>query len=77
LVDTFIQAAQCPEAPMYNDASNPLTYLAEIFNGYEDFHPQNLMVEYVSPRPNQYPVKKNYQASQAEWAYLANFTHDL
>jgi len=63
---------------VYNETASPLTYLAEIFNDYEDFRPQNLMVQYVSPGPNQHPVKKMpYQASQTEWCYLANFTHDL
>jgi len=63
---------------VYNEASNPLTYLAEIFNDYEDFCPQNVMVQYVPNGPNNYPVKKNpYQASHTDWAFLANFTHDL
>jgi hypothetical protein len=62
---------------VYNEASNPLTYLAKIYNDYDDFHPQNLMVQYV-PGPHGVPVKKTpYQASQTEWAFLANFTHDL
>ncbi len=57
---------------MYNEASNPLTYLAKIYNDYDDFRPQNLMVQYV-PGPHGVPVKKPpYQASQSEWALLAN-----
>jgi len=62
---------------VYNEACNPLTYLAEIYNDYDDFRPQNLMVQYV-PGPHGVPIKKTpYQASQSEWAFLANFTHDL
>jgi hypothetical protein len=65
-------------AAVYNEASNPLVYLAEIFNDYEEFRPQNLMVQYVSAGSDRPPIKKNpYQASQTEWAFLANFTHDL
>jgi len=63
---------------VYNEVASPLTYLAEIFNDYESFRPQNLMVKYVSRGPNEHPVKKMpYQASETEWAYLSNFTHDL
>jgi hypothetical protein len=65
-------------AGVYNEASNPLTYLAEIFYDYDDFRPQNLMAQYISRGPNEPPVKQSpYQASQAEWAFLANFTHDI
>jgi hypothetical protein len=39
-------------------AANPLCYLAEQFNDYESFQPQNLMVHYVCPRPNMMPVKR-------------------
>jgi len=63
---------------VYNEVALPLTYLAKIFNDYESFRPQNLMVKYVSRGPNEHPVKKMpYQASETEWAYLSNFTHDL
>jgi hypothetical protein len=63
---------------VYNEVASSLTYLDEIFNDYESFRPQNLMVKYVSRGPNEHPVKKMpYQASETEWAYLSNFTHDL
>ncbi len=36
------------------------------------------MVKYAPQGPNDAPVKKTpYQASETEWAFLANFTHDL
>jgi hypothetical protein len=63
---------------VYNEALSPLTYLAEIFNDYNGFCPQNMMVQYVPAGLAQPPVKKNpYQASQAQWAFLANFTLNL
>jgi len=62
----------------YAEAANPLSYLAEIFNNYDEFTPQNVMVEYFSPGVDEIPMKMNpYQASSPEWAYLATFTHDL
>jgi len=65
-------------AAVYNEAANPLLHLADIFNDYAGFCPQNLMVKYVPAGPDMPPVKKNpYQASSTEWAFLANFTHDL
>jgi hypothetical protein len=65
-------------APAYAEASNPLCLLAEIFNNYDEFTPQNLMVEYVSTGIDQAPVKKQpYQPCGTEWAYLATFTNDL
>jgi len=64
--------------PAYAEGANPLSYLAEVFNDYEGFTPQNLMVEYMSPGVNLPPVKKNpYQANANEQSYLATFTHDL
>jgi hypothetical protein len=63
---------------VYNEASNQLTYLAEIFNDYEEFCPQNVMLQYISTGQNQRPMKKNpYQASQTEWAFFSKLTHDL
>jgi hypothetical protein len=53
----------------HSEAANPLDYLAEIFNDYETFCPQNAMVRYVSPGAGLPPVKKQpYQASGSEWA---------
>ncbi len=45
-------------AAVYNEASNPLTYLGEIYNDYEGFTPQNVMVKYISQGPNERPIKK-------------------
>jgi hypothetical protein len=45
-------------AAVYNEASNPLTYLAEIYNDYEGFTPQNVMVQNISQGPNEWPIKK-------------------
>jgi hypothetical protein len=65
-------------APAYAEGANPLMYLAEIFNNYDEFKPQNLMVKYASDGVNQPPVKVTpYQPSTSEWAYLATFTNDL
>ena len=62
----------------YAEAANPLESLAEIFNDYEDFEPQNLMVKYVTLAAHAPPVKKfPYAASMPEWTYLATFTHDV
>ena len=64
--------------PAYAKGANPLSYLAEMFNDYEEFMPQNLMVEYSSPGIHLLPVTKNpYQPSATEWSYLATFAHDL
>ncbi len=60
------------------EAANPLSHLAERFNDYDEFTPQNVMVEYFSPGVDEIPMKKNpYQASSPDWAYLATFTNDL
>jgi hypothetical protein len=40
-------------APAYAEGANPLMYLAEIFNNYDEFKPQNLMVKYASSGVNQ------------------------
>ena len=64
--------------PAYAEGANPLSYLAEVFNDYDGFVPQNLMVEYSSTGNASPPVKKTpYQPSSTEWAYLATFSHDL
>jgi hypothetical protein len=63
---------------VYSEAANPLNNLAEIFNNYDEFTPQNEMVEYESPGMNMRPIKKNpYKPSTSEWAYLSAFTNDL
>jgi hypothetical protein len=69
--------AHKPSGP-YLEQANPLSYLAELFNNYEEFAPQNVMVEYVSQGVDLPPLKKQlYQPSATEWAYIAMFTHDL
>ncbi len=62
----------------YLESANPLDFLAEIFNDYNSFRPQNLMVQYVSQSPNSRPVKKfQYVPISSEWTYLSTFTHEL
>jgi hypothetical protein len=61
-----------------SEAANPLGCLAAIFNDYDSFTPQNLMVAYTYDRQLKVPVKKvPYQASSEEWSELANHTHDI
>jgi hypothetical protein len=60
-----------------SEAARPLSCLAEIFNDYSLFTPQNVMVQYVS-RGNERPAKKQpYEPSSSEWATLANHCHDI
>jgi len=60
-----------------SDAANPLSCLAQIYNDYDTFTPQNLMVQYVAGGRDR-PVKKTpFVPSSAEWATLANETHDI
>jgi hypothetical protein len=60
-----------------SEAANPLAYLAEMFNDYNNFTPQNLMVRYISSGSGR-PVKVSpFQPSSDEWAALANYTHDI
>ncbi len=62
----------------HSEAANPLDALAEIYNDYKNFQPENAMVNYVSVDMNSMPVKKQpYQASAPEWAFLANYAHNL
>jgi hypothetical protein len=52
--------------------------LPEIYNDYNSFTPQNLMVQYVAGGYDQHPLKKTpFVPSSAEWAMLANETHDI
>jgi hypothetical protein len=61
-----------------SEAARPLSYLAEIFNDYRGFHPQNVIVQYVSRGPTERPVKKQpFQPSSSDWATLANHCHDI
>jgi hypothetical protein len=49
-----------------------------MFNDYNEFTPQNVMVQYFSPNPSSRPIKKSpYVASSSEWSYLASFTNEL
>jgi hypothetical protein len=55
-----------------SEAARPLSCLAEIFNDYSSFTPQNVMIQYVS-RGNERPAKKQpYEPNSSEWATLAN-----
>jgi len=64
-------------ADVYSEGANPLEHLAEIFNNYETFRPQNVMVKYVDNGSSR-PVKKiPYVASCTDWTYLASFTHEV
>jgi hypothetical protein len=49
-----------------------------IYNDYDSFHPQNLMVQYISPGVNHHPIKKTpFAPSAPEWAELAYETHNI
>jgi hypothetical protein len=51
--------------------------LAEIFNDYSSFTPQNVMVQYVS-RGNERPAKKQpHEPSSFGWETLANNCYDI
>jgi hypothetical protein len=61
-----------------SDAANPLSCLAEIYNDYEQFQPQNLMVAYVNDPGTEKPAKKNpWEPSSEEWEELAIQTYDI
>ena len=60
-----------------SDAANPLSCLTEIFNDYERFQTQNLILEYING-PNNHPIKHfPFKPSIDEWAELACHTHDI
>jgi hypothetical protein len=62
----------------YGEAANPLSHLAELFNDYDSFQPQNNMVTYITVTPGTKPVKKfPWEPSASEWAYLATLCHEL
>ncbi len=64
-------------AEEYSEDANPLEHLAGMFNNYDEFCPQNVMVQYVAGNGGM-PVKKTpYAPSSSEWSYLASFTHEL
>jgi hypothetical protein len=49
-----------------------------MFSDYRGFHPQNVMVQYISTGPNERPVKNQpFQPSSSDWATLANHCHDI
>jgi hypothetical protein len=61
-----------------SDAANPLSCLAELFNDYAEFCPQNLMVAYVHDPAVGRPVKKSpWEASSEEWEELSVQTYNL
>ncbi len=61
-----------------SDAANALSCLVQIFNDYETFCLQNIMVEYVPAGRNQRPIKRTpFAPSAEEWAVLANKMHDI
>jgi hypothetical protein len=61
-----------------SDAANPLSCLAEIFNSYDEFKPQNEMIAYendaVSGKPR---MKSPWEPSSEEWEELAIQTYDI
>lgn len=60
------------------ETAQPLACLAELFNDYQGFQPQNVMVQYASRGSQRRPMKKQpYQPSSPEWATLANHCHDI
>jgi hypothetical protein len=61
-----------------SDAANPLSCLAELFNDYAEFTPQNIMVAYVHDPAAGKPVKKGpWEANSEEWEDLAIQTYDI
>ncbi len=60
-----------------SDAANPLSCLAEIYNDYDSFTPQNLMVQYVAGGHDCLVKKTLFVPSSTEWKTLANETHDI
>jgi hypothetical protein len=62
----------------YGEAVNPLSNLAELFNDYDKFQPQNNMVTYITVTPGTKPVKKfPWELSALEWSYLTTLCHEL
>ena len=63
------------------EAANAMSCLAEIFNDYVGFTPQNLMVAYHTipdRNGNMVTVKKNpYKESSLEWINHVNHCYDL
>jgi hypothetical protein len=61
-----------------SDAANPLSCLAEMFNDYNEFQPQNLMIKYVHDDATGAPKKKNpWEPSHDDWAELSTQTYDI
>jgi hypothetical protein len=62
----------------YGVSANPLASLAEIFNDYNQFQPQNLMLEYITSSNGSIPVKKfPYSASAPKLSYLTTHTQEI
>jgi hypothetical protein len=69
--------SRCTAGPT-SDAANPLSCLAEIYNDYEQFQPQNPMVAYVNDLGTGKPVKKNsWEPIGEEWEELAIQMYDI
>ncbi len=59
------------------EAANPLGCLIEMFNDYEGFQPQNLMIEYINCADNRPTKRFPFKPSSEEWAELACHNHDI
>jgi hypothetical protein len=69
--------ARCSSGPA-SDAANPLSCLAELFNNYEEFQPQNLMVAYVHDPGTGTPKQKSlWEPSSDDWVDLSTQTYDI
>jgi hypothetical protein len=67
--------ACCTMGPA-SDAANPLSSVAEVFNDYNQFQPQNLMVAYDVTVGR--PVKKSpWECSSDKWEELSIQTYDI
>jgi hypothetical protein len=61
-----------------SDAANPLSCLAEIFNDYAQFTPQNEMVAYEADPVSGKPRKKTpWESNGEEWEELSVQTYDI
>jgi hypothetical protein len=49
----------------YSEAANPLEHLAQLFNNYDGFSPQNVMVQHISLNANSHDLLKRHLMLQA------------
>jgi hypothetical protein len=62
----------------YGVPANTLSSLVDIFNDYDNFVPQNLMLQYVTSQQGLRPVKKfPNEASSPEWSYLVTQCQEI